>query len=237
MIRINEYGQPVGAGLEGWEPPPPPPVRPLEGRTVRLDPLNASGHAERLFESFQEAPASLWTYLPFGPFGAVDQLEATIDTIVALADWQPYAIVVDRAILGFLSYLRINPPDGVIEIGSIAFSTTLQRTTPATEAVYLLLANAFELGYRRCEWKCDDLNAPSRVAANRLGFRYEGTFLNATHYKGRNRDTAWYAINDAEWPAVDAGFRAWLAAENFDPGGRQQQSLSDLRAERGSRSE
>ena len=237
MIRINEYGQAVGAGLEGWEPPQPPPVQALVGRTVRLDPLNSSVHAQRLFESFQEAPDSLWTYMPFGPFADVDHLGATIDTIVALPDWQPYAIVVDRAALGFLSYLRINPPDGVLEIGSIALSTTLQRTTPATEAVYLLLANAFELGYRRCEWKCDDLNAPSRVAANRLGFRYEGTFLKSTHYKGRNRDTAWYAITDAEWPAVDAGFRAWLAAENFDSDGRQQQSLSDLRPERDGQSE
>jgi len=167
--------------------------------------------------------------MPFGPFDDVDQLRATIDTIVALADWQPYAIVVDRAILGFGSYLRINPPDGVIEIGSIAFSTTLQHTTAATEAIRLLLANVFELGYRRCEWKCDDLNAPSRVAANRLGFRYEGTFLHATHYKGRNRDTAWYAITDAEWPARDAAFQAWLAAGNFDAEGRQVRSLSDLR--------
>ena len=229
MIRINEYGQPVGAGLEGWEAPPPPPLRPLEGRTVRLDPLNSSVHTQPLFDAFQEAPDSLWTYMPFGPFDDVDQLRATIDTIVARADWQTYAIVVDRAILGFVSYLGLNPPDGVIEIGSIAFSTTLQRTTAATEAIRLLLANVFELGYRRCEWKCDDLNAPSRVAANRLGFRYEGTFLHATHYKGRNRDTAWYAITDVEWPARDAAFQAWLAADNFDAEGRQVRSLSDLR--------
>ena len=237
MIRINEYGQPVGASLEGWEPPDPPPVRSLAGRTVRLDPLNSSTHAQPLFESFREAPDSLWTYMPFGPFGDIDHLRAAIDQIVALADWQPYAIVVDRAALGFLSYLRINPPDGVIEIGSIAFSTTLQRTTAATEAVYLLLANAFELGYRRCEWKCDDMNAPSRVAAHRLGFRFEGTFLNATHYKGRNRDTAWYAITDAEWPALDAAFHAWLAADNFDADGRQQRSLGDLRTGHGGQSE
>jgi RimJ/RimL family protein N-acetyltransferase len=130
--------------------------------------------------------------------------------------------------LGFASYLRIRPRDGVIEIGSIAFSPMLQRTTAATEALYLLMRNAFDLGYRRCEWKCDDLNGPSRSAADRLGFTYEGTFRQATHYKGRNRDTAWYAILDNEWPALDGSFRRWLERENFDAEGIQKRPLNEI---------
>jgi RimJ/RimL family protein N-acetyltransferase len=126
--------------------------------------------------------------------------------------------------------LRIDQKNGVIEIGSIVFSPSLQRTSAATESVYLLLKNAFELGFRRCEWKCDHLNLPSRVAAERLGFRYEGTFRKATHYKGRSRDTAWYAITDEEWPALDAAFRSWLADDNFDVDGVQRRSLRAVRS-------
>jgi RimJ/RimL family protein N-acetyltransferase len=137
--------------------------------------------------------------------------------------------LVDDKVVGFLSYLRIDPPGGVIEIGSIVFAPELQRTTAATEVIFLLLKYAFGLGYRRCEWKCDALNAASRKAAERLGFGYEGTFKKATHYKGRNRDTAWYAITDDEWPQVERAFARWLAPDNFDTGGRQLRSLSDLR--------
>ena len=133
--------------------------------------------------------------------------------------------MVDGAPLGYLSYLRIDPAGGVIEIGSIAFSQRLQRTTPATEALYLLLQTAFDLGYRRCEWKCDCLNAASRAAAERLGFRYEGTFRQATHYKGRNRDTAWFAIIDADWPARQHALATWLDRHNFDQHGRQRAPL------------
>ncbi len=228
-MRVNEFGQPIGPDLTGWEPPPAPLPRDLEGRFVRLEPLERARHASRLSAVFETAPGSLWTYMPFGPFRGVDDLGRTIDAMAGWADWQPYAIVVDGQPAGFLSYLRIDSPNGVIEIGSIAFSPPLQRTAAATEAVYLLIAHAFELGYRRCEWKCDDLNAPSRAAADRLGFRYEGTFRNATHYKGRSRDTAWYAIVDADWPELDAAFGAWLAPDNFDPSGRQRRSLRELR--------
>lgn len=226
---MNEFGQPIGPDLAGWEPPPAPPARNLDGRFVRLEPLERARHASTLFSVFATAPASLWTYMPFGPFRDVDDLGRTIDSMAGYPDWQPYAIVVDDHPVGFQSYLRIDPPNGVIEIGSIAFSPRLQRTTAATEAVYLLIANAFALGYRRCEWKCDDLNAPSRVAADRLGFCYEGTFRNASRYKGRSRDTAWYAIVDADWPGLDAAFRAWLAPGNFDSDGSQRRSLRALR--------
>ncbi len=133
--------------------------------------------------------------------------------------------------LGWNTFLRIDPPAGVIEVGNIAFSSALQRTPIATEAMYLMMRRAFvELGYRRYEWKCDALNAPSRAAAKRLGFRYEGTFRKATIYKGRNRDTAWLSITDDEWPAVREAFERWLAPANFDAQGRQQTSLSSLTA-------
>ncbi len=152
-----------------------------------------------------------------------------IDVIVAYPHWQPYAIVVKGVALGFMSYLRIDPPNGVLEIGSIVLAPELQRTRAATEALYLFIKNAFDLGYRRCEWKCDDLNGPSRTSAERLGFRYEGTFRKATHYKGRNRDTAWYAITDDEWASLDRAFQAWLAVDNFDRTGTQRQPLSTFR--------
>ena len=141
-------------------------------------------------------------------------------------------MLVDDNPVGFLCYLRINPPDGVIEIGSIAFSSAVQRTTSATESLFLMIDSVFALGYRRCEWKCDELNEPSKVAGLRLGFRYEGTFRKATHYKGRNRDTAWFAITDDDWPELRRGFLEWLSADNFDEQGRQLRSLQAVRAGR-----
>jgi RimJ/RimL family protein N-acetyltransferase len=131
--------------------------------------------------------------------------------------------------LGIASYLRITPEFGVIEIGHIWFGPPLQRTTGATEAIYLLAAHAFDdLGYRRLEWKCNALNAGSRRAAERFGFTFEGVFRNHQIVKGRNRDTAWFAITDEDWPAIRTGFQAWLAPENFDANGRQKRSLGDL---------
>ncbi|MGF1617207.1 MAG: GNAT family N-acetyltransferase [Acidimicrobiia bacterium] len=228
MSQVNESGQPVGDDLEGWEPPPFPEAATLSGVHVTLEPLQL-GHASALHPTLGEAGDSLWTYMTIGPFRTESEMRSSFETLIAKADWLPYVILVDGKPAGFLSFLRIDPSGGVIEIGSIVFSPGLQRTTAATEAIYLLLKHAFELGYRRCEWKCDDLNGPSRRAAERLGFRYEGTFQKATHYKGRNRDTAWYAITDDEWPHVERTFTLWLAPENFDAGGRQRQGLSDLR--------
>lgn len=229
MSPVNDFGQPVGESLGEWRPPPPPSPLPLEGRTVSLEPLDARGHAGPLHHVFTDAPGSLWTYMSFGPFADLPDFEATLRGMSELPDWLPYTILVDSEPLGFASYLRINPGDGVIEIGSITLSPLLQRTTAATEAIYLMIRNAFDLGYRRCEWKCDDLNQPSRAAALRLGFTYEGTFRNATHYKGRSRDTAWYAIVDAEWPTLDSAFQRWLSPDNFDDRGRQRRSLREMR--------
>jgi len=132
---------------------------------------------------------------------------------------------------GIGSYLRIGPASGSIEVGHLQFSPRLQRTPAATEAMQLMMCNAFELGYRRYEWKCDALNAASRRAAERLGFRFEGVFRQATVYKGRSRDTAWYSIIDQEWPGLERAFRMWLEPGNFDHDGRQRRSLADCREE------
>lgn len=230
--KTNEFGQPVGPDLGSWVAPERPSPTPRHGRTVRLDPLAASIHAEPLTSAFNESPDELWTYLPWGPYSdspnAEGDVASMIDTLVGLPHWQSYAVVVDDQPLGMASYLRINPSSGSIEIGGICFSAALQRTTAATEALSLLIGHSFELGYRRCEWKCDALNGPSRRAAERLGFSYEGTFRKATHYKGRSRDTAWFAIIDDEWPPLGARLAAWLSPDNFDRDGNQLDRLTDL---------
>jgi len=228
MSSVDDFGQPVGDNLGEWAAPPFPEPAILKGRYCTLEPLQAD-HATSLFPTFSAAPDSLWTYMSIGPFASATEMERAFASLAGLSDWLPYAILVDDRVVGFLSYLRIDPPGGVIEIGSIVFAPELQRTTAATEVIYLLLKHAFGLGYRRCEWKCDDLNAPSRRAAERLGFGYEGTFKKATHYKGRNRDTAWFAITDDEWPDIEKAFEDWLAPENFDGKGKQRRPLRAYR--------
>ena len=220
-MSTNQFDQPIGPSLGNWRPPPVPAPIPLNGRTVRLEPLDPTTHAAPLFEAFVDAPDSLWTYLQHGPFATADELGEALSTLCDSAERLPFAVVVDGRPVGFLAYLRITAEHGVIEIGSIAFSPGLQRTTAATEAVSLLIDHAFAIGYRRVEWKCDDLNARSRAAAERFGFRYEGTFRKAVAYKGRSRDTDWLAITDDDWPAIGAAHRVWLAPENFDDAGRQ----------------
>lgn len=196
---------------------------------MTVEPLDRETHGPPLFETLAAAPDSLWTYMSFGPFHDYHEFESTLKTIEHYPNLMPFAMVVDDEPLGFASYLRTAPRDGSIEIGSIVFSPQLQRTTPATEALYLMMRNVFALGYRRCEWKCDDLNTVSRRAAERLGFIYEGTFRQATLYKGRNRDTAWYAITDREWPDLDLAFQKWLSPYNFDSNGAQLRSLRQIR--------
>ncbi len=228
MSQVNEYGQPVGDDLGDWNPPPFPKPATLEGAYATLQPLEAR-HALALHPTLGGDDDSLWTYMSIGPFPTEPEMRSTFESLIDKSDWLPFVVLVDGEPAGFLSYLRIDPSGGVIEIGSIVFGSGMQRTTAATEAIYLLIEYAFDLGYRRCEWKCDDLNEPSRRAAERFGFRYEGTFRKATHYKGRNRDTAWYAITDDDWPQVKQGFTRWLAPENFEADGSQRQGLSQLR--------
>ena len=228
-MPANELGQPVGFDLGDWTPPPFPPGDVLAGRTVQMEPLDPSSHGPALWDALKSAPHSLWTYMAFGPFRGYAAFEAALESISDPDDWLPYTAVVNGVPLGFASFLRIEPKVGCIEIGSITWSPDMQRTTPSTEALYLMMAHVFELGYRRCEWKCDALNAPSRAAALRLGYTYEGTFRQATHYKGRNRDTAWYSIIDREWPLLAMSFQRWLSVDNFDGDGAQIRTLERMR--------
>jgi RimJ/RimL family protein N-acetyltransferase len=175
----------------------------------------------------------MWTYLAYGPFDTLDTYRSWVERMAASDDPLFFAVV-DTAsgrAAGVASYLRIDPPNGAIEVGHIAYSPALQRTRASTEAMYLMMRRAFTLGYRRYEWKCDALNASSRAAAERLGFSFEGIFRQATVYKGRNRDTAWYAAIDRDWPRLERVFTRWLEPENFDDDGRQRARLEDLRAE------
>ncbi|HMO57297.1 MAG TPA: GNAT family protein [Roseiflexaceae bacterium] len=229
MTRRNDLGQPIGAELPAWQPPPLPPRQALGGRFCRVEPLDAARHAADLFAAnAHDQNGKMWTYLPYGPFPTMAEYQAWLAERAASADQHMYAIVVDGRACGVAAYLRMTPAAGSIEVGHLAFSPLLQRTPAATEAMYLMMHQIFGLGYRRYEWKCDTLNLPSRAAARRLGFSYEGVFRQAVVYKGRNRDTAWYAILDHEWPALERSYRRWLDPANFDDAGNQQVRLAEL---------
>jgi RimJ/RimL family protein N-acetyltransferase len=232
MPEMNLLGQPVGHLVKNWMPRPPP-TSSLLGRFCRLERLNADAHAQSLYEANSaDSDGRMWTYMPYGPFASVDEYREWVMGVNRDDDPLFVAVVELRSSLpiGVGSFMRIDRSIGLIEIGHIAFSPRLQRTTAATEAIYLMLRNVFELGYRRCEWRCDVLNAPSRQAALRFGFTYEGTLRHANIVKGRNRDTAWFSIIDADWAQIESAFARWLADENFDGQGRQRLSLSSLRA-------
>jgi RimJ/RimL family protein N-acetyltransferase len=205
---------------------------PLEGRLVRLEPLDPERHTEDLFAAAADGDPALWDYLSYGPFATPDDMRAHL-TAQAASDDPLFLAVVDRATGragGVVSFLRMEPEHGVIEIGHIWFGAALQRTPQATETIHLLARYAFdELGNRRLEWKCDAANARSRRAADRFGFTFEGVFRQHMIVKGRNRDTAWFSIIDGEWPAVRAAFEAWLDPANFDADGRQRRALAELR--------
>jgi RimJ/RimL family protein N-acetyltransferase len=227
--------QPIGYPVPGWGARPRPPRSILDGRLCRLEPLDPVRHAAALHMGNCEArDARDWTYLPYGPFDTLDAFRSWADQVAA-ADDPLFHTILDRASgrpVGLASLMRIDPANGVIEVGHIKYTPALQRTAAATEAMYLLMRRVFdELGYRRYEWKCDALNAPSRAAAARLGFVFEGIFRQALVYKGRNRDTAWFSIVDREWPTLRTAFEQWLAADNFDDQGRQRRRLGDLIAE------
>ena len=235
--RVNAFGQPVGPALPDWSARPRPPRTPMTGRTCRLAPLDAGTHASDLFATYSAAfDGRGWTYLGDELPDSAAAYRARLETQQASED-PLFHVVLDSATgeaLGIASYLRIDPGNGVIEVGHLHFGPRLQRSAAATEAMALMMARAFdELGYRRYEWKCDSLNAPSRAAALRLGFTFEGIFRNAVVVKGRSRDTAWFSITDAEWPRVRAGFSAWLDPANFDAEGRQRRGLAELRAAAG----
>ena len=225
--------QPLGFSIGDWTPPVRPPAEPMIGQYCRLERLDPERDGRSLFDAYAlDTKGRNWTYLPQGPFeNYVDFL--TWLTSMAKQDDPFFFTIIDAASqtgVGVASYLRITPPAGSIEVGHIHYSPLIQRKPAATEAMYLMMKQAFEFGYRRYEWKCDALNATSRIAAQRLGLSYEGIFRQATVYKQRNRDTAWYAAIDREWPYLKQAFERWLDPNNFDDEGIQKTRLSMLTA-------
>ncbi len=213
--------------LKNWTPPPFPPHTVMEGCYVRLEPL-APSHVPELWAA-HEGQEHVWHYIPVGPFDNQAALAAWVDQVRILPDPMQFAVrMEDGRLGGTLSLLRINPAAGSIEVGYIVFTPRLQKTREATEAIYLTIKWAFETGYRRFEWKCDAANLPSRRAAERFGLSFEGVFRQASVVKGRNRDTAWFAAIDAEWPRLQAAYETWLHPDNFDSVGRQKTRLGDL---------
>lgn len=234
MPERNEFGLPVGDVVEGWQPRPRPEPVTLTGRYVRVVPLTSAHYSDLFATVCGPDDGALWTYRP-------------VDRPTSLADlWMHLAGVLDSPCdvtfslvptegehagrpAGLASYLRIDPATGQVEVGGVLLSRALQRTRAATEAIHLLMRHALdELGYRRFEWKCDSLNEPSRRAAARLGFTYEGRFRNHMITKGRNRDTDWFSVTAEEWAAVRAAHEQWLDPGNFDDDGHQVTSLSEL---------
>jgi RimJ/RimL family protein N-acetyltransferase len=232
-FEYNELGQPVGQPVPGWSPRPAPPRTAMTGRFCTVIPLDPERHAGQLFAAYaDDREGRLWTYLPRGPYASVDEYRRCAEDAAGRDDPLTHAIIDNTTgeAVGTAAYMRIEPAVGVIEVGSITYSPRLQRRPAATEAMYLMTRRVFdELGYRRYEWKCDSLNAPSRAAAQRLGFRNEGLFRQATMTRGRNRDTAWFSIIDREWPALRDAFERWLDPANFDADGQQRRNLASLR--------
>ena len=229
----NHLGQPVGRPLPHWRAASVPTREPLQGRFCRLESLEPGLHAVHLHKANAlDAEGSMWTYLPYGPFDSLGSYRAWVEEMGRRDDPLLYAItdLARGTPVGVAGYLRMDPKCGSIEVGHLAYSPLLQRTPAATEAMFLLMERAFALGYRRYEWKCDALNGPSRAAALRLGFTFEGIFRQATVVKGRSRDTAWFSIIDSEWPAIREAFRRWLDPANFDERGEQRVRLSVLTA-------
>ena len=229
----NHLGQPIGAPLPDWSPRPLPPRGAMPGRFCTVLPLDPERHAAQLFAAYaDDVEGRMWTYLPRGRYASLAEYREWADSACRSDDPLVHAIV-DNATgeaVGTASYMRMDPASGVIEVGSITYSPRLQRRPAGTEAMYLMMRRVFdELGYRRYEWKCNSLNAPSQAAARRYGFQYEGLFRQAQVTRGRNRDTAWFSILDREWPALRAAFEAWLDPANFDAAGRQRRSLASFR--------
>jgi RimJ/RimL family protein N-acetyltransferase len=223
--RTNSLGQPIGAAVDLDLPLSPPPATPMVGQFGAVVPLDVDRHAAGLFSAFAADDESDWTYLPYGPFPDVDAFRRWLDACARSDDTMFFAIEDGEGPCGMASYLRIQPWAASVEVGHIHFARRLQRTAAATEAMWSMMHRVFVSGYRRYEWKCDALNTPSRSAAERLGFRFEGVFRQATIYKGRNRDTAWYSIIDAEWPGIEAEFGRWLDPGNFHGDGSQRSRL------------
>lgn len=232
--RRNAFEQPIGAPVPDWNGAAAP-GRELTGRYCRLEPVNVERHAADLYDAYASAADGRdWTYLAVGPFDSVAAYREHLTRAAASADPMHFAVI-DLATgkaVGTLALMRIDRANGVIEVGHVTYSPRLKRTRIATEAMFLLMSEVFgKLGYRRFEWKCDSLNGPSRIAAARYGFTFEGIFRQAIVYRQRNRDTAWFSIIDSEWPALREAYSRWLDAGNFDAQGQQIARLVDLIAQ------
>ncbi|MBF0785374.1 N-acetyltransferase [Muribacter muris] len=229
-MRYNQFNQPIGKALPDFSNGELPSIALLQGQYCRLEKLSAAKHSDDLFEVYS-SPQHYWTYLALEPFQQKEALMAYLSQIETSQD-PYYFVIIDESTqqaIGTFALMRIDQRNRVIEVGWVIYSPKLQQTRIATEAQFLLAEYVFEtLKYRRYEWKCDSLNEPSRKAALRLGFIYEGTFRQAQVYKGRNRDTAWFSMLDSEWEKNKARFQRWLANDNFDENGKQILSLSKI---------
>ncbi|MEL7111382.1 MAG: GNAT family protein [Pseudomonadota bacterium] len=220
--------------LSNWSRRERPGLWPLPGDHVVLEPLDWKAHMDGLFHAIAAPEAAdTWTYMPIGPFDDRDDFQTMLDQVRANAGWEMLVIRKGNGgtILGMAGFMRIREIHGSVEVGCVSFSHALRRTPDATEAMYLMAQHVFEeLGYRRYEWKCHNDNAKSHRAAQRFGFKYEGVFRNDMVIKGKNRDTAWYAMTDEDWPDVKRAFQAWLDPSNFDADGQQKTRLESFRS-------
>jgi len=224
--RRNHLDQPIGSPVDRVLPVPAPSVDPMVGRWCTVAPLDADEHGVALFHAFDEAPDERpWTYLFHERSATVGDFVEWFGRFEGRPDPLYFVISDADGPCGMAAYLRPAPDHGAIEVGGIHLAPRLQGTTAATEAMYLMMQRVFDTGHRRYEWKCDSLNAPSRSAAQRLGFTYEGDFRQAIVYKGRNRDTSWFSIIDEEWPRLRVEFERWLNSSNFDDEGQQRTPL------------
>ena len=232
MNTFNQFGQPVGEALIDWQPRQPPSRVTLKGRYCYLEPLGVE-HADALFRAYHRAEDTRsWTWLLREPDATAADFSQWVASVSDLPDPMHFTVFDNQthSPVGTLALMRIDPKNGVVEVGHVHFSPLLSRTPMSTEAQYLLMQYVFDtLGYRRYEWKCNSLNEPSRRAALRLGFQYEGRFRQALVIKGHNRDTDWFSIIDAEWPALAKAFENWLATDNFTADGTQRRSLESWR--------
>lgn len=232
MNTFNQFGQPVGEALIDWQPRQPPSRVTLKGRYCYLEPLRVE-HADALFRAYHLAEGTRsWTWLLREPDATAADFSQWVASVSDLPDPMHFTVFDNQthSPVGTLALMRIDPKNGVVEVGHVHFSPLLSRTPMSTEAQYLLMQYVFDtLGYRRYEWKCNSLNEPSRRAALRLGFQYEGRFRQALVIKGHNRDTDWFSIIDAEWPALAKAFENWLATDNFTADGTQRRSLESWR--------
>lgn len=231
-VTHPDSGLPVGIVLDPVQAQRPSRVT-LEGRFARLEPLDVARHGRALYDATHGPDReAIWAYIGDGPFADFESFRVSLEAKAKSEDPLFFAIVdkADGHAKGYSTLMRIDVPNRVIEVGNIVYGSAMQKTPLATEVQYLLMRHAFDdLRFRRYEWKCNALNAPSRRAADRYGFTYEGLFRQHMIIKGRNRDTTWYSIVDGEWPRIKAGFEAWLAPDNFTPDGQQKKSLASLR--------